>query len=174
MTKTPADLMNAKPKGRFRRLRRQEQTAVKNGASLSSSVVDPTSIGPDRTLVRTMDRRKLTKAQLAQHYWRCQDGRVLAITEMRDAHLLNTMDLLTRMRNTRHAKAVSQQSVSHDASLEHARGSARCAQWLLVMEAELLRRHPDYLERPKIAPTGLELYAVKDFFTGGVLAPVEA
>ena len=172
--KPPADLLNPKQKGRFRRMRRQNMTQAKVGVTLKDTVVERTSMGGDVTLVALKEGRRLTRADLEKFVWRTQDGRALPITQMRDAHLMNALDMMTRRRGDRHVEAVSQQSKSHDASLAAAKASARCAQIMILLEAELLRRHPDYLGRPKVAPTGLELFALPDFYTGGVLAPLAA
>lgn len=177
MTKPVADLLNPKRKGRFRRLRRQSLAAVKKGAPLQGTVLPTQRIAGstrDHTLEPLRTRGGLTKAQLERHQWVSNDGRIIPVTQMRDAHLMNTLDMLTRRRREKHQQAVDLQSKSHEGSLNAAKASARAAQWMLILEAEMLRRHPDYLSASKVKPTGLELYALPDFYTGGVLAPAQA
>lgn len=171
MAKPAADLLNPKRKGRFRRLRRQSAAAQSKGSPLKGSVVSPVALG-DGVIVTLRDLgRGLTREQLSKHVWRSQDGRLLPVTEMRDAHLMNTMDMLTKQREQALKIGLMLQTQDRDKSRVAYRVAARKAQWLMVMEAELLRRHPTYLGRQIMPtkPSGQELRAMPDFFDAGVL-----
>ena len=173
-TKPKADLLSTKAKGRFRRFRRMEKQQINAGAPLKGTVVSEVALGEGvRATIRDIGKN-LTREQLSRHQWRCEDGRVLPITQMRDAHLMNAMDMLTRQRDAASKIGLAHQSVDHARCLSAYRISAHKAQWLMVMEAELLRRHPHYLGGKVVPtkPTGMELRAMPNFFDAGVLVDV--
>lgn len=113
--------------------------------------------------------RALTKEQLGAFSWRTQDGRIMALTELRDAHLRNAVEMLTKQRAAAQEMAVRAQRIDADQSRAYAYKAARCAQWLFVMDCEQRRRAPLGLaDKPLIKPTGSELYAMPEFYTAEV------
>lgn len=113
--------------------------------------------------------RRMDRAALSLFVWRTQDGRELPLPTLRDAHLHNAMDMLSKQRAAAQSLALDAQRTDQDQFRAFALKAAKCAQWLYLMEEELLRRHPVHMAtKPRVRPTGMELWAMPDFYTRGV------
>lgn len=163
-----------KPKGWKRRSRRASKQqafaispnvvmheAAQSNARGRAAVLDLPRIGEPN--------RRLDRATLERFVWRTKDGREMPLPTLRDAHLHNAMDMLSRQRAAAQSLALAAQQSDQDQYRAFALKAAKCAQWLYLMEEELLRRHPVHMAtKPRVRPAGMELWAMPDFYTRGV------